>query len=284
MKIQIAACVLVLATALAPEALAHNTKDCAPFEWGRIAYGTFENDQAFITVPVAVSALKTSMPFQLDTGSGATYLYDPALDENEKGRTLATEIAIDAPGWTASARDIKLKHGAAESKSRGTLGVDLLGSGVVLDLKAGTLCPLTPARAAGFADWQVMERSGTSPVIRVNDGHRDLRLLLDTGSSAFSVLSTRGRSKALKRGESVRKFDVPSFNSSLSVTELKPEGQFTAFGKALDTPFVYAFNHPLAGFALNRGKIDGLIGLTPFAGGALAFDFEGNRIAYREAD
>jgi hypothetical protein len=266
----------------APPARADDAKDCAPLTWGAITYGDFSNERATVMVPVTVSERGGVAPFQLDTGSSATYVYDTSISAKDTGRTLSTDIGIAASGWTPVRRNVRLKGEDAIDSSWGTLGVDLLGPGIEVDLKGGRLCPLTPDRAARFSNWEAMERSGSSPVIRVHDGKRDLRLLLDTGSSAFSVLSTRGRTDALGRGEKVRKFRVPSFNSYVTVVEMKPRGGFTAFGRPLATPFAYAFDNPLAGLMLDRGQIDGLIGLTPFAGGSLALDFAGGRIAFRE--
>jgi hypothetical protein len=266
--------VLVAARSFASE------PDCLTFAWSRVAAGEFINERGAIHIPMRVSALGGVVPFQLDTGSGSTLIYEGALSEQPKTDAIDTEIAINGADWPSERRVVKIKRGMAGKTSKGTLGVDLLGSGFVLDMPNQRFCKLTSDQTAKIKSWVPIKRSNGSPVIMVNDGKRDLRLLLDTGSSAFSIISTPGRSQALRDGKPVRKLIVPSFNNTISVSERVPAGRFQAFGQTLDVPLGYAFTHPLAGMMLDRGKIDGLVGLTPFAKGTLVFDFANERMAF----
>ncbi len=255
---------------------------CVEFTWSRIEAGEFVNERGAIHIPVRVSALNGTVPFQLDTGSRASMIYDGALPPaaSPPPATLETEIGVDAVGWMPSRRTLKIKTGMSAKSSRGTLGVDMLGNGFSLDLPRRRLCALSAERATSVTNWQPIERSNGSPVIIVNDGTRDLRLLLDTGSSAFSVISTNGRTEALGKAKVIRSLKVPSFGTTITVQEKTPTKSFTAFGQRLDVPLAYAFEHPFAGFALSQAKIDGLIGLSPFMKGELIMDFANNRIAF----
>lgn len=255
---------------------------CVGFTWGKIAFDQFQNERASILVPVSVSALNGVVSLQLDTGSSQSMLYDGAFSLPHPVGEIETSIGIAGEGWASSTRKMTVKKDMAATTSKGTLGVDLMGASIVLDMKNQLLCPLTEQRAQRFKNWTSFERSGKSPVITVNDGTKDLRLILDTGSGAFSIISTTDRSKPIKEGVITRKIEAPSFGSTITVSERVPAGSYTAFGKTLETPFVYAFEHPFAGLMLDRGKIDGLIGLAPFSNGTLAFDFTNNRVAFAE--
>jgi hypothetical protein len=270
----------VLAGMAIPCAAAASEPDCLTFAWSKIEAGTFVNERGAIHIPMRVAALGGVVPFQLDTGSGSTLIYDGALPQPTQAESIETQIGIEGGNWTSTKRAVKIRRGMPGKTSKGTLGIDVLTGGFVLDMPNRQFCKLTPNCVARNTSWTPITRSNGSPVVIVNDGERDLKLLLDTGSSAFSIISTRGRSKALADGKEVRVLDVPSFNTSVSVSERVPAGSFRAFGETLDVPLGYAFTHPFAGMMLDRGKIDGLIGLTPFAKGTLVFDFANERMAF----
>lgn len=257
-----------------------SSDDCINFEWGRIESGEFKSDRASILVPVYVKALDGIAKFQLDTGASRSFVYDGALTSAQDLTEIETEIGFAHEAWERRVTSLRVKKGMEAKTSQGTIGVDLMRPGIVIDFPRQLLCRLTADRASTFVQWEVFERSGNSPVIKVNDGFRQLRLILDTGSSAFSVITTSGRSKLLAKGKVVNKYKVPSFGSTITVAERKLPGSFTALGQKLDVQYGYTFEHILAGLALNRAKIDGLIGLSPFSNGRLAFDFTNDRVAF----
>jgi hypothetical protein len=246
---------------------------CVPFEWRPVSLGSFTASKASIVIPVRIDDRDKSVWLQLDTGASKTHLYGPANSER-----VARKVKVAVKGWHPTDLELETRpHDAALSADGpiGTAGVDMFPDGFVLDLRRAQLCPLT----VSTWNWSPMTRVNGSPVITVNDGNDDLRLLLDTGSAAFTILSTPALSKGVAASPSLRTLSVPSFGRQLSVDERAPASAFKAFGSTLRLKRVYAFNDPDIEAMLKGAGINGLVGLASF-NGKIAFDFANSRIAY----
>ena len=247
---------------------------CVDFAWRPISFGPYTAERAAIIIPITVEGVGEALPFQLDTGSARSEIY---ADENAP--LTARQVRVSGASWPA--REIALAEPgprpADPGEPVGTAGVDLFPDGFVLRLAARQLCPLSPQDWA----WHPMRRVNGSPVIVVEDDGQTVNLLLDTGSAAFSILSTPALSRGIAQAEPVRTLTVPSFGRELTVRELRPVTPFRVFGQPLAPERVYAFADADIEKMLRSAGIEGLIGLSAFDG-ELAFDFAGERIAYRQ--
>lgn len=247
---------------------------CVPFEWQPISFGEYTAERAAIIVPVAVSGSNVPLRMQLDTGSGNTHLYGaPGAPASER----VADVALR--GWPAVTLTLRTEADSEPLDAgapAGTAGVDLFPHGFVLRLATREVCPLVESDW----NWQAMERVNGSPVIPVQDAGRSLRMILDTGSAAFTVLSTPNLSGGVAKATPVRTLSVPSFGRMLSVEERAPRSEFSALGRQLELRYVYAFNDADVEAQLRSARIHGLIGLSAFTGD-IAFDFARDRIGYR---
>jgi hypothetical protein len=234
-------------------------------------------------VPVDVEGLGTSMRLQLDTGSSRTELYSDALPGRlPDGETFARAAKVS--GWGDRAVTLSLHRrdglGSPGEGAVGTAGTDLFPNGFVLDFPARKFCQLTSEMTASFLEWHSFERVNGSPVIVGSEVGQPIRLLIDTGSSGFTLLSTGSLSRIVDGAERGRTLGVPSFGRTLRVTEGRPVVPLSVLGQVLDMTTVYAFEDPQIEGMLRSAGLNGLIGLRPFTKGRLAFDFRNSRVSF----
>lgn len=272
------------APAVVPAADGHSTgtqgDPCAPFDFRPASFGDLRVEQAAIRIHVDIAGVGRAMPLQLDTGSSETMLYEGAI-------TAGQRTAV-AQARTATVRGFPERHltigvmaglGAAGDEFVGTAGTDLFPDGFVLDFVRGCLRPLAASDDSDMA-WQPMGRVNGSPVLTLLEDGAERRVLLDTGSSAFTFLSTPRLSAALQRGEVLRTIRVPSFGRMLAIAVIRTDARFAAFGHELPLREAYAFADADIEAMLEAAGIDGLLGMRSFTNGALAFDFAGGRIGF----
>lgn len=272
----------LIGLALLLSAASANAEACVPFEWGPITAGELTIEKGAVIVRVNVEGVGKSIPLQLDTGSATTELHSDAVTAAVAAAgTQARTISI--AGWSDSAIALPIKVRATTESSgttAGTLGTNAFPNGFVLDLKHQRICDATMLKARAFKTWQALTLVNGSPVIEAKEVRKPIKLLLDTGSSGFTLLSTSNLSATVRTAKPVRNLKVPSFGRMLNVSERTPRGTLMVMGKALRLTTVYGLEDPDIEGMLKSAGLTGLLGLRPFADRALAFDLPGKRIGF----
>ncbi|MEY2882566.1 MAG: hypothetical protein RL490_290, partial [Pseudomonadota bacterium] len=195
--------------------------------------------------------------------------------------TQTRSVAI--AGWNGPAKILPVgvrPASGSPGQTSGTLGTDMLGAGFVLDLEHRRICKLDVLKADSGIHWQVLTLANGSPVITAQEASEPMKLLLDTGSSGFTLLSTDNLSSTVRTAAPVRPLQVPSFGRMLTVSERKPTQAVAVMGRNLVMETVYGLDDPDIEVMLKSAGLSGLLGLRPFSGGALVFDFAGKRIGF----
>jgi hypothetical protein len=256
--------------------------DCAPFEWGAITAGDLTITKGAVLVKVDIEGVGNDVVLQLDTGSATTELYGEAVSETV-AKTGPQSRIVTIPGWRSGGKSLPIAVRPASGiagQSAGTLGTDFLGDGFVLDLEHRRICEHSAINEGQFANWQPITKVNGSPVVDALEDGAPLRLLLDTGSSGFTLLSTPNLSATVRTATPLRQLKVPSFGRLLNVGELTPTAGMTVMGQPITLAAVYSLDDPDVEGMLKSAGLNGLLGLRPFAGGALAFDFAKQRMAF----
>ena len=256
--------------------------DCTPFAWGSVTAGELIIEQGAVIVPTDIEGVGKAIPLQLDTGSATTELYGEAVPAAVTAAgTQSRSVAI--AGWNSPAKKLPVAVRPASGppgQTAGTLGTDMLGAGFVLDLEHQRICKLDVLKADSAIRWQALTLANGSPVIAAQEASGPMKLLLDTGSSGFTLLSTDNLSSTVRTAAPVRPLKVPSFGRMLTVSERKPAQAITVMGQDLVLDTVYGLDDPDIEGMLTSAGLSGLLGLQPFSGGALVFDFPGKRIGF----
>ena len=158
--------------------------------------------------------------------------------------------------------------------------MDALGEGFILDLAHRRLCGLALASLGSFRQWQPFARVNGSPVLEGLEGTTKIRLLLDTGSSGFTLLSTPRLSSIVRDAKVLRSIQVPSFGRMLTVGELRTAKALVMLGQPVKLTAVYSLDDHDVEEMLRGAGLNGLIGLRPFVGGAIAFNVPNKRTAF----
>lgn len=252
-----------------------------PFFWEPVQTGDLKLEKGAILLPVSIAGWHAPVLMQLDTGASRTCLYGNAFEQPPDEKDLQG-VTVTVGACLSACVDVAVDTtlGSRGDRSKGTVGVDVLAQGFVLDLANQTIGPLGDDDPRWH--WQAAAKVNGSPVVQVQDGKASLRLLFDTGSSAFTLLSTPSLSPGLAQSVPLRTLQVPSFGRELTITEMAPVQPLCAFGRQLDLHCVYAFQDPGIEQLLRQAGIDGLIGLAAFHQHTLAFDLPRGRIGLLE--
>jgi hypothetical protein len=256
--------------------------DCTPFAWGSVTAGELVIEQGAVIVPTDIEGVGKAIPLQLDTGSATTELYGEAVSPAVAAAgTQTRSVAIG--GWTGPSKSLAVAvrpASGAPGQTAGTLGTDTLGDGFVLDLEHQRICRRDVLKADSSISWQPLTLANGSPVIAAEEAGGPMKLLLDTGSSGFTLLSTGNLSSTVRTAAPLRQLKVPSFGRTLTVSERRPTAGITVMGQDLVLGTVYGLDDPDIEAMLKSAGLSGLLGMRPFAGGALVFDFPGKRIGF----
>jgi predicted aspartyl protease len=256
--------------------------DCTPFEWAPIVAGELTIAQGAVVVRVDIEGVGKRLPLQVDTGSATTLLYGEAASSSLIAEgTRSRRVSVS--DWTDSNRTIPISIRAPEGSpgtAVGTLGTDYLGTGFVLDLAHQRICKMAVVSRGSFERWQTFVKVNGSPVVEIQEDGHPIKVLLDTGSSGFTLLSTPRLSTGIASAAPARSLRVPSFGRMLQVGELVPTAAFSMMGRPFKLDVVYSLDDPEIEEMLKSAGIAGLMGLRPFVDGALVFDFPGQRIAF----
>jgi hypothetical protein len=256
--------------------------ECTRFEWASVTAGELSIDQGAVIVAVDIEGVGTNLPMQLDTGSARTELYGEAVASDVQSAGTRTRV-VSIRGWSDTGSPVPVvirPPSGPPGRTAGTLGTDALSNGFVLDLERERLCKPSRLSDPGIADWQALTLANGSPVLEAVEAGTTIRLLLDTGSSGFTLLSTPNLSSTVRTATPVRQLAVPSFGRLLNVSQRRPSGTLTVMGKALQLDTVYGLDDADVEAMLKSQGLAGLLGMRPFAAGALAFDLPGRRIGF----
>lgn len=256
--------------------------ECAPFAWGSVMVGDIEISQGAIIVGVDIEGIGDNIPLQLDTGSATTELYGEAVSAEIIAAGMQPR-SVRIQGWDGDGQSLPITIRPAEGspgKTAGTLGTDAFPGGFILDLEHQRICRMNVLNDDEIVGWQALTLVNGSPVIEATEDGATIRLLLDTGSSGFSLLSTPALSSTVRTATPVQQLSVPSFGRMIDITAMKPSGSMGVMGKGLALDMVYSFNDPDIEGMLKSAGLSGLLGMRPFSGGALVFDFAGKRIGF----
>lgn len=171
-----------------------NAEECAPFTWGSVDVGGIDISQGAIIVGVNIEGIGRDIPLQLDTGSATTELYGEAVPAEIMAAGKQPR-SVRVEGWSGDGQSLPIAIRPAEGaagQTVGTLGTDAFPEGFILDLEHQRICKMNVLNNDAIAGWQTLTLVNGSPVIEATEDGAAIRLLLDTGSSGFSLLSTRG--------------------------------------------------------------------------------------------
>lgn len=215
-----------------------------PFEWKALRFGAAVSPHGAMMVPVRLPGMPAEVHLQLDLGSRRSMLYTAfwerwaadfagpreTLVQDDVGRYLpdqslmlgAARIVVPRL-WLRNRQTSRPAAGgdALFPEAVGTLGTDLLGArALVIDYPGRTLRLLAQLPAVWDArlHWVPMQVRDGRYFVQMKVQGRSRRLIFDTGSSAFALLtSTREWRRLARPGALVERLSVPSWDDTLDV-------------------------------------------------------------------
>lgn len=215
-----------------------------PFQWKALQFGAHKALHGSMLVPVRLPGMPTDVHLQLDLGSRRSMLYTAFWErwvaDFEGPRVLLVEEDVgrylpDQSVFLGAARVVVPKlwlrnhrtprppsaEEALLPEAVGTLGTDLLGvRALVIDYPGRTLRLLAhlPAVWEARLHWAPMDVRNGRYIVQLQVHGRPRRLIFDTGSSAFALLTTPREWRRLARpGAQVEQLSVPSWDDTLAV-------------------------------------------------------------------
>lgn len=283
-----------------PNYLTHNCEEEAiRFVWNKGKYGEFTEPHDAILIPVSIDGWPHRFYFQFDTGSPTSYIYQNALlafeavqgkvdrIEKEDARFLPEfEFSQDGQGFKLSMLEVLNGYGrpfiqqdtsVADIKI-GTIGTDFIDQKIaIIDFKNQVLQLYTERPSwvdtlTGFTDFEFIGRRLLLPA-QIDE--QTLKLVYDTGSSAFGLITSKNRYKRYSdRSAPEITYATNSWGKSVNVYH-KASNQKISIGNSLldlerlSYVGMYGF---LQQFATPFTQIGGWLGNKPFINSMLILD------------
>ncbi|HEY1069475.1 hypothetical protein [Thermomonas sp.] len=248
------------------------------------------NAHAALLLPVKIRGIDKQFFMQLDFGAPSTILYRTPL-QSIRDR-FPTAFALDATspqvalgfgvgGLQVSSRKFALKaYGSAVEFDKpdaeniiGTLGADVLEKRVVvLDMKRDACSFVERVAGTGFVPFEFKKRKILLPATL---GGTRLKLLYDSGSSGYQLITTEENWKRLRTADGSVKVETGnSWGTALKVVSAPSEQQVLISGTALKLSEVtYVEGMPAMQRWLMKGSgMEGMVGNALFLGHILTLD------------
>ena len=287
---------------------------CFDFTWeGATTSGRYI-PKISMNVPVTVDGLPHEFTMQLDLGAVTTNLYGNSFQaymdaypslidkidstktfmiQNEKhimfGGMRLTMGAIEfnnvdiglfvGYGTLITADSVKTKT----SKHIGTIAPDLFQDQVVIiDYPNNRIC-LSEELPSEYINlnFQDLVLEGGRIKIPFNINERKEMLLFDTGSSMFSLLTTKNNAKLISDGIVADSLSVNSWGNDIPVYGSKMTTDVKFGGKSLPTELVYFVNDPQFDAGFEQMGIWGITGNAYFSSNTIIIDYRNKKIAVK---
>lgn len=259
----------------------------AAMRWASSKFGDRIEPRAAVLLPVRFEGLDKTFYAQFDLGAKSTVFYGktlaaagakaPRLQLDAKGKLTGPltftigEIKASIPDPKVRA-DIGYPNIAWDDPDAvdliGTIGVDLLEHRVLtVDFKAMRLSVGTAAIPATI-QWSPMTLKSRWVLLDATLEGKPTKLLLDTGSSAFSLLIDKARWSEMTTGQDTESFPVNSWGKKLMAHTAPTQARVVIGG--LDTPLGDATY--IEGTSVTQGLMMRATGMGGMTGNRLFFD------------
>lgn len=258
----------------------------APMRWASSKFGDRVEPRAAVLLPIRFDGLDKTFYAQFDLGAKSTVFYGktlaaiadraPALKPGPKGELGAVSFtigdvraSIEKPKVRADIGDANIEWTNPESIDLiGTIGVDLLEDRVLtVDFKAMRLSVGVAAMPA-TSQWSPMTLKNRWVLLDATLEGKPTKLLLDTGSSAFSLLIDKARWSEMTTGQDAESFPVNSWGKKLMAHTAPTQARVVIGG--LDTPLGDATY--IEGTSVTQGLMMRATGMGGMTGNRLFFD------------
>lgn len=255
--------------------------------WASSKFGDRIEPRAAVLLPVRFEGLDKTFYAQFDLGAKSTVFYGktlaaaaaraPKLQPDAKGKLAGPlaftvgeiQAAISDPKVRADIGDPNIAWDDPESIDLiGTIGVDLLEDRVLtVDFKAMRLSVGVAAMPA-TSQWSPMTLKSRWVLLDATLEGKPTKLLLDTGSSAFSLLIDKARWSEMTTGQDAESFPVNSWGKKLMAHTAPTKARVVIGG--LDTPLGDATY--IEGTSVTQGLMMRATGMGGMTGNRLFFD------------
>lgn len=259
----------------------------APMRWASSKFGDRVEPRAAVLLPVRFAGLDKIFYAQFDLGAKSSVFYGktlqaaaaraPGLKPDAKGKlpgpltfTLGEiQASIPDPKVRADIGDPNIAWDDPEAIDLiGTIGVDLLeGRVLTVDFKAMRLSVGVAATPA-TVQWSPMTLKSRWVLLDATLEGKPTKLLLDTGSSAFSLLIDKARWSEMTTGQDAESFPVNSWGKKLMAHTAPTKARVVIGG--LDTPLGDATY--IEGTSVTQGLMMRATGMGGMTGNRLFFD------------
>lgn len=247
---------------------------CIPFRWAPWPGVT---DKSAVMVPARVNG-KDSMEFQLDTGAFRSYINANVDSFSKRLPTPTAIVSLAIAGVQLNTNNIHIN--APDVNNGNTLGLaQLLGTVVVLDMKATTICiyegKSAPKTVIEQFKWTAGEFRHGHMLTPGWIGKKKISLMLDTGSGYFELYTSKANWQDITR-ESPSKINSVIAGNVWGKTA-KFQGAFAKMNLRIGdfetvSPLL-AFHREDDPDIFQSGGYYGIVGLSLFSDSSLAFDF-----------
>jgi hypothetical protein len=258
----------------------------APMRWASSKFGDRIEPRAAVLLPIRFEGLDKTFYAQFDLGAKSTVFYGktlaaiadraPGLKPSDKGELGAVSFTIGdvrasiaKPKVRADIGDANIEWTNPEAIDLvGTIGVDLLEDRVLtVDFKAMRLSVGVVAMPA-TSQWSPMTLKSRWVLLDATLEGKPTKLLLDTGSSAFSLLIDKARWSEMTTGQDTESFLVNSWGKKLMAHTAPTKARVVIGG--LDTPLGDATY--IEGTSVTQGLMMRATGMGGMTGNRLFFD------------
>ena len=287
---------------------------CFDFTWeGAIVSGRYI-PKTVMNVPVTVDGLQHAFTMQLDLGAVKTNLYGntfqaymdvyPSLIDkidSTKTFTIQNEKNIMFEGMRLSMGDLEFSNidiglfagygtpmtadsvKTKTSKHIGTIAPDLFQEKVlIIDYPNNRIC-LSEELPSEYSnlDFQDLVLESGRITIPFNINERREMLMFDTGSSMFSLLTTKNNAKQISDGIVADSLSVNSWGTDVPVYGSKIITDVEFGGKSLPNTLVYYVDNPQFDAGFKQIGIWGITGNAYFSSNTIIIDYRNKKIAIK---
>lgn len=259
----------------------------SPMRWASSRFGDRIEPRAAVLLPVRFEGMDKTFYAQFDLGAKSTVFYGktlaaaavraPKLQPDAKGK-LSGPLTFTVGEIQASIPEPKVRNDIGDPNIAwddpesveliGTIGVDLLEDRVLtVDFKAMRLS-VGVAAVPATSQWSPMALKSRWVLLDATLEGKPTKLLLDTGSSAFSLLIDKARWSEMTTGQDSESFPVNSWGKKLMAHTAPTKARVVIGG--LDTPLGDATY--IEGTSITQGLMMQATGMGGMTGNRLFFD------------
>lgn len=269
-----------------------------PFQWKSDSINETLNPHAALLVPVNITGCNRTFFMQFDTGAPYSMFYGNTLraikekynnitiEEAEKQQVLKN-YSFNISNLEVQAKNIKLiKHGVPEINWMDSTEVVIIGS-IGTDIMENRILIIDyPGQSMLLTDYLPDSLSSSITFSSLDFESRRIllssqgkKLLFDSGSSAFELLTSKSNWNKLRSTDDVQSFPVNSWGKTLTAHNAKTTSSLM-FGKAnipITTVTYIEGTSMIQNLLMTFSGMEGMIGNKPFIRYTILFDFRENR-------